>query len=176
MLFQQPLRHARTVLHVDTKFPCSFPQDQQSAPCFGMLLRVSIYLIYEDLSPILPAIHGAEPIFLPAIPRRQGNPGTRAGTDRRGRVYSMTMRGGGRRSEVAPLTFSQIRAAIRRKTTECGLSGSATVIGVPLSEVSRILRSSGTSPRNSTPSRSASRRAPPCEKISRRPPQCGHRK
>src|ERR1700730_14759176 len=72
VLFQQPLRRARTVLHVDTKFPCCLPQDQQSAPCFGVSLRGSIYLIYEDLSPILPAIYGAEPIFLPAFPRAAG--------------------------------------------------------------------------------------------------------
>ncbi len=68
----------------------------------------------------------------------------------------MIILGGGRRWASAPATFSQIRAAMRRKTSACGLSGSATVIGLPLSEVSRIAMSSGTSPRNSMPSRSAS--------------------
>jgi hypothetical protein len=45
------------------------------------------------------------------------------------RPYSMTMRGGVRRSAPAPATFSQIRAPIRRKTSAYGLSGSETVIG-----------------------------------------------
>src|SRR5215468_10255713 len=53
------------------------------------------------------------------------------GLGRRRSGYSTMILGGGRRWVSAPAIFSQIRAAMRRKTSACGLSGLATVIGVP---------------------------------------------
>src|SRR6185312_2470786 len=90
-----------------------------------------------------------------------------------GVCYSTTIFGGARGSAPSWLATC---AAIARKISAYLLCGAEATMGVPPSEVSRIARSSGTSPRNGTPSFSASWRAPPWAKMSVRSPQWGQRK
>src|SRR5439155_429439 len=65
----------------------------------------------------------------------------------RRRLHSMTILGGVRRGASAPETFSQIRAAIRRKTSACGLSGDRKSVVEGKRVVLRILMTIGTSTR-----------------------------